>query len=363
MANFAMPNALLKWKSGRKHMDVSQEAHGAQGADTTVDAAQRRLAVGHGPIGDIAAGPRVVAISTPADGTVTLLDPHTLTERAVLTFDGEPTGVVVSDDRAYLSVSSAQQDMVAVVDVETAAVTATFPVASGITALAVGPDGKRLYAGRATGDRVEVTVIDVTAERAGTIDIGQGPAANIDALALDPRGRRLLVAVTDDRGSQLVIVDAETTRVQRVLPVGSPLRDLACAGDTVYALTSDRRVGGAVHVIDLATARVADTVVVGGAPTQLSLSRDEARAYVVDYDRVLVVCTMKLEMIDSLSAPARPSCVAHSAEGSELFLADYAGGLSVHAVESTIGMLYSQFLATDPIALPFAETARQPATV
>ncbi|MBX7450936.1 hypothetical protein GR927_23390 [Mycolicibacterium sp. 3033] len=307
--------------------------------------------MGRGPIGDIAAGPRVVAIANPADGTVTLLDPHTLVERAVVSLAGEPTGIVVSDDRAYLSVASAQQDSVVVIDVETAAVTATFPVSSGITALAVGPDGKRLYAGRASGDRVEVTVIDVTAERAGTIDIGRGPAANIDALALDPRGRRLTVAVTDDRGSRLVIVDTETTRVQRVVPVGSPLRDLACAGDTVYALTSDRTAGGAVHVIDLSTSRITGTIAVGGAPTQLTLSRDEARVYVVDYDRVHVMCTMRLEVVDDLSVPARPSCVAHSADGGELLVADYAGGLSVHAVESTIGMLYSQFLATEPFAL------------
>lgn len=358
MAKFAMP----VWKSMRKHTAAPDEAPGTGvAAVDDVDGA-RRLTMGRGPIGDIAAGPRVVAVANPAADTATLLDPHTLDERAVVKFAGEPTGVVVSDDRAYFSVTSAQNDMVVVVDVETAAVTATFPVASGITALAVGPDGKRLYAGRTRGDRVEVTVIDMTAERAGTIDIGAGPAANVDALALDPRGRRLLVAVTDDRGSQLVIVDAETTRVQRVVPVGSPLRDLACAGDTVYALTSDREVGGAVHVIDLATARITNTVVTAGAPTQLSLSRDEARVYVVDYDRVHVVCTMRLEIADTLSAPARPSCVAHSADGGELFLADYAGGLTVHAVESTLGMLYSQFLATEPFAMA-APRIRQPVTV
>ncbi|TRW78440.1 hypothetical protein FK535_25340 [Mycolicibacterium sp. 018/SC-01/001] len=330
--------------------------------ETGGTAAQRRLTVGRGPIGDMAAGPRVVAVTNPVDDTVTLLDPDTLDERAVVVLRGEPTGVVVSDHHVHLSVTSAQQDMVVVVDAETGAVTSTIPVASGITALAVGPDGKRLYAGRASGERVEVTVLDVTAERAGTIDIGTGPAANIDALALDPRGKRLLVAVTDERGSQLVIVDAETTRVQRVVKVGAPLRDLACAGDTVYALTSDRHSGGVVQVIDLATARITGRVVVGGAPTQLSLSRDEARAYVVDYDRVHVVCTMGLEILDALSAPARPSCLAHNADGSELFLADYAGGLSVHPVESTIGMLYSQFLATEPFALA-ARRRRQPVTV
>ncbi|KMO73825.1 hypothetical protein BST22_05955 [Mycolicibacterium chubuense] len=362
MANFAMPTGRMRQDSA----SVSGEV--AVTDDALVDAVaadvvlEREIAVGHGPVGDLAAGCGAVAVAAPADDTVTLLDPATLAERAVVALGGEPTAVVVSDDRAYVSIASANQDAVAVVDLEAGRVTATFPVASGVTALTVSPDGKRVYAGRTSGDHVEVTVIDITAERAGTIDIGRGPAANIDALAMDPRGRRLFVAVTDDRGSRLIVVDAETTRVQRVVPVGSPLRDLACAGDTLYALTSDRAVGGAVHVIDLSVATVTDTVVVGGAPTQLVLSPDETRAYVVDYDRVIVVCTVSLEIIDALTVAARPSCVAPSADGSRLFIADYSGCLSVFSVESTIGILYSQLLATDPIALAVPRS-RQPVTV
>ncbi len=361
MANFSMP-------TGRMRQDgTSASGVNAVADDALVDAVaadvvlEREIALGHGPVGDLAAGSGAVVVAAPVDDTITLLDPATLAERATVAFDGEPTAVVVSDDRAYVSTASANQDAVVVVDLEAGQVTATFPVASGVTALAVSPDGKRVYAGRARGDRVEVTVIDVTAERAGTIDIGQGPAANIDALAVDPRGRLLFVAVTDDRGSQLVVVDAETTRVQRVVPVGSPLRDLACAGDTLYALSSDRAVGGAVHVIDLGAAAVTDTVIVGGAPTQLTLSPDETRAYVVDYDRVIVVCTVSLQVADALTVAARPSCVAPSADGSRLFIADYSGNLSVFSVESTIGILYSQLLATDPIAL--AVPRRQPVTV
>jgi len=347
MANFLMPTGQVR----------NNETSVSDGALVTGDTAvtdavlERVIDLGRGAVGDIAAGPGAVAVVAPGGDTLTLLDPATLEVCAEASFDGEPTGVVVSDDLAFVSVASINQDAVVVLDLETSAVVATFPVASEITAMAVGPDGKRLYAGRAIDDRVEVTVIDVTAERAGTIDIGRGPAANIDALTLDPRGRRLFVAITDDDGSHLLSVDTETTQVRRVMPVGSPLRDVACAGDTVYALTSDRAVGGAVHVIDLATAKVAATIVVGGAPTQLSLSRDEARVYVVDYDRVHVVDTMRLQLVDGLAVSARPSCVAHSADGSRVFVADYSGAVHVFSVESTIGMLYAHLLATDSLAL------------
>jgi len=231
-----------------------------------------------------------------------------------------------------------------------------------ITALAASPDGKRVYAGRTANDRVDIMVIDVVSERVGTIDVGYGPAACLDALRVDPSGKRLYAAVTDVGGSRLIVIDAETSRAQRVVAVGSPIRDIAYVGGTVYVLTSDRAVGGAVHVIDLATDKVTDRVELGGAPTQLVMSPDHSRAYIVDYDRVAVLCTLSLEVVDSLAIDARPSCVAPGADGTQLYVADYAGAVNVFSVESTVEMLYPQVLATDPIALSVPRSL-QPVTV
>jgi DNA-binding beta-propeller fold protein YncE len=126
----------------------------------------------------------------------------------------------------------------------------------------------------------------------------------------------------------------------------------------VYVLTSDRAVGGAVHAVDLTTMRVTDTVTVGGAPTQIVTGPDETRAYVVDYDRVAVVCTLSMDVVDSLKVDGRPSCVAQGADSSRLYIADYTGGVSVFSVESSIDALYSQFLATDPVALSASRAPR-----
>lgn len=315
---------------------------------------ERRITVGRGPIGDIAVGRADIdslVVANVADQSVSIIDPAARPLGDDVAIAGEPVAVVVTDDRAYVATGSVSHDTVSAIDLETKAVVATFPLAFGVTALAASPDGKRVYAGRTTHDRVDVTVIDTVAECAGTIDIGYGSAASLDALCVDPSGKRLYAAVTDDSGSRLVIVDSETSRVQRVVVVGSPIRDVACAGGTVYVLTSDRAVGGAVHVIDLSTNSVTDTAIVGGAPTQLVISPDHARAYIVDYDRVAVLCTESMEIVDSVSCDARPSCVALSADGSKLHVADYSGAVHVFSVESTIEMLYSQFLATDPIAL------------
>ncbi|MBX7435114.1 YncE family protein [Mycobacterium sp. Y57] len=311
---------------------------------------ERVLLLGRGAVGDIAAGAATAITANHGDDSVSILDGSAQAVET-LVVDGVPLAVVIADHRAFVATSGTDHDAVSVIDLDTGNVTATFRLAFGITALAASPDGKRAYAARVHDAGVDIAVIDTAAERIGTIDIGRGPAAGIDALRVDPSGRRLYVAVTDDNGSQLIVVDAERARVQRVIGVGSPIRDIAYAGNVVYVLTSDRAVGGAVHVLDLSSHAVTDTIALGGAPTQLALSPDLSRAYVVDYDRIVVLCTLTLEVVDSLTVDARPSCVALSPEGTRLYVADCAGAVSVFTVSSTLEEIYTQFLVSDPILM------------
>ena len=262
---------------------------------------------------------RSVVVTNYGDDSISLLNADTLAVEDTIGVAGEPFAAVVTDDRAYVSTSSASYDAVSVIDTNTKTVIATYPLAFGVTALAISPDGKRIYAGRTGRDHVDVAVIDTTAERVGTIDIATGAGIGIDAVAVDPTGKRLYVATTDARGSQLVVVDTETARVDRKVWVGSPIRDLAFADGTAYVLTSDRTRGGAVSVIDLSTNRITDTLELGvGAPTQMTLSPDETRAYIVDYDHVAVLCTLSLEVVNTVTFSARPSCVAVSFDGGRL---------------------------------------------
>ena len=340
MANFLM-------RKSTPASEVNEEAHVDPSITYVGDITVRR-----GPIGDIAAGAGSVVVTNYGDDSISLLNVDTLMVEDTIAVDGEPFAAVVTDDRVYVNTSSASFDGVSVIDTNTMTVIATYPLAFGVTALAISPDGKRIYAGRTGRDHVDVAVIDTTAERVGTIDIATGAGIGVDALDVDPSGKRLYVATTDARGSQLVAVDTETARVERTVWVGSPIRDLAFADGTAYVLTSDRTRGGAVCVIDLSTNRITDTVELGGAPTQMTLSPDKTRAYIVDYDEVVVLCTLNLEVVNSVTVSARPSCVAVSPDGGRLHVADYAGGVTVFAVTSTLPLLYSQFMATDPIALP-----------
>lgn len=353
MANFLMPVKGMKTPVSEVTNEVDRSA-------TTLGT----VAVPRGPIGDIATTGRGATLVThPGDDSVSLLNTRTLAVEAIIAVHGEPFAVAVTDDRAYVSTSSwSQKDQVTVIDTVSRTVIATYPLAFSVTALAVSPDGKRVYAGRTGDGHIDVAVIDITADRVGTINIATGAGIGIDALDVDETGERLFVATTDARGSALVVVELETARIERAVPIGSPIRDLSIVDGMAYVLTSDRARGGVVNVIDLSEGRIVGTIELGGAPTQLAMGADKTRAYVVDYDRVVALCTVTLEVLDTFGVDAQPSCVAVDSHGGRLHVADYAGGVTVFAVDSTMPLLYSQFVATDPIVVPEVREL-EPATV
>nr|WP_238543121.1 hypothetical protein [Mycolicibacterium hassiacum] len=316
------------------------------------------LTLPYGPIADITTrGDVIIAAHYGADA-VSLLDANTLHASGVIPVPGEPFAVARTADQVVVATTATGCDAVSVIDVDRRTVSVVYPLAFSVSALAVSPNGKRVYAGRTGDGYADVAVIDLTAERVGTIDIGSGPGLGLDACVTDPTGTVLYVATTDARGSALVVVDTETARVRHRIPVGPPIRDLGCAEDAVFVLTSDRVRGGAVQVVDLAVGRVTKSVELGaGAPTQLVLSSDRTRAYVVDYDRITVLCPASLELVNTVAVAPRPSCVAVDDDSDRLYVADYTGTVTTLSVAAAMPLLYSQFVATDPLHTLEAATA------
>ena len=256
---------------------------------------------------------------------------------------------VAAGGRAHVGVASANYDAVAVIDTRTGAVIRSYPLSFNVTAMAASPNGERVYAGRAGDGGVDVSVIDTTAERVGTIYLAKGEDANIDALRVDVSGRRLYAAVSDARSSRLLVVDLETGRVRRSLEVGAPIRGLEIGLDsTAYVLTSDINDRGVVHVVDMVANRIMASVAVATAPMQLALSADGTRAYVVDYDQVVALSTETLAVVDTISVGARPSCVAVGVD--RLYVADCSGGVTAYSVPAPAPMVYEPLAAANPLA-------------
>nr|MDT0523779.1 hypothetical protein [Streptomyces sp. DSM 41633] len=126
------------------------------------------------------------------------------------------------------------------------------------------------------------------------------------------------------------------------------IRDIAIGDGVAYVLTSDLEHRGVVHTVDLSAGAVVDAVEVGGAPTQLVLSPDATRAYLVDYDRVIVWCALTSEIQGSMDVHAQPAAVAVRDNGTRLYIADYAGHVNVFDVAES---LYSQLVSADAVEM------------
>jgi DNA-binding beta-propeller fold protein YncE len=324
----------------------------ARAKSVTVENASASLSVattvGHGPIADMSVDGNTLVVSNYGDHNVVMLDAATLAVTGGVAAR-EPFALVAAGGRAHVGVASADYDAVAVIDTRTGAVLRSYPLSFNVTAMAASPDGERVYAGRAGDGGVDVSVIDTTAERVGTIYLAKGEDANIDALRVDVSGRRLYAAVSDARSSRLVVVDLETGRVRRSLELGAPIRGLEIGLDsTAYVLTSDINDRGVVHVVDMVANRIMASVAVATAPMQLALSADGTRAYVVDYDQVVVLSTETLTIVDTISVGARPSCVAVGVD--RLYVADCSGGITAYTVPASTPMVYETLAAANPLA-------------
>jgi YVTN family beta-propeller protein len=338
--------------------------------------------VDNGPISSIAAsrnGNRLMVANYGAD-SLSVIDATTC--RVVETIPGisEPFAIVTGDrdaDRAYVSTASAAYDSISVVDTCVNSVVATYPLALGVSDVAVGADGKRLYASRNGVCMADVVVLDTATGDVEVIDLADlsdlTPGATIECVRVSPDGTRLYVGTNGPAGGQLVVIGADGQtedegrsrwrpkrgkksgrpankceqggwQVIETVQIGLPIRDVALGpdgalGPFVY-VASCRPESGAVvnalHVLDTRTNEIVATRTlgeIGGNITGLTLSGDGYRAYLVGDDGVTVLCALTNDVIGTIGTAgqggARPSCVAESPDGKHVYIADYSGVVTV----------------------------------
>jgi len=292
------------------------------------------LAVGQGPIGDVAVAGSTLVVTSHGDNVVAVIDADRLSVRATVALGGEPVAAAVAGSRLYVATTSASYDSVSVVDTDTQTTAATYPVDLSITALTVSRDGRRLVVGRSGRGRTDIAILDTATGAVSAIEVAATAGVVVDALRISPDGARLYAAVSDPHGSDLWVIEVDTVGVVRTVPIGSPIRDLAVSpdGGTAYVLVCDPRHGGWLDVVDTRAHRIVATVQIGGFPTQMTLSPDSTRAYVVDRHDVLVICTVTQKVIGTVTVDALPACVAASPDGGRLYIADYTGAVTMVVV-------------------------------
>jgi DNA-binding beta-propeller fold protein YncE len=303
------------------------------------------IAVQRGAISGIAVSPdgTLLTVTHYGDDSFSFIDTVSSAVAQTVVDIAEPFAVAVSDTpqrRAYVSIVSTAYDSVLAFDMDANRVVAAHPVAHSVTDLAVSPDGRHVYASRTAVNGADVAILDITTGKEDAIGIAATAGTTAECVRVSPDGRRLYVAANGPFAAELVVIDTQSKRVLNTVEIGSPIRDIALSPDgaTAYVGSCSPDFGAVLDVLETRTGAIANTYKIGeiaGYLTQLALSRDGRRAYLVGDSGVTVWSTATHDVIGSIVTGAQPSCATESPDGNRLYIADYAGAITVLTVAST----------------------------
>jgi YVTN family beta-propeller protein len=172
--------------------------------------------------------------------------------------------------KAY--VGNFKDSTVSVIDVDSASVVATVPVAAGPHGMGMSPDGRFVYV---TGDASSsMSVIDTRTDRVvQTVEVGPTP----HGVAMLPDGRTLLVGIYG--ADRVAFVDTASRAVVATVDVPKP-HTIAVRPDGKFAYVASQEPGQfALVVVDLATRAVARRIALDKPPRDPEFGHDGKSLY------------------------------------------------------------------------------------
>jgi DNA-binding beta-propeller fold protein YncE len=319
---------------------------------------------GRGAVSGMATSPDGDVLMTThfGDDSVSLIDTAKGAVALTVVDIEESFAVAMSGNRAYVSSVSAEHDSVLAFDTESNEIVAEYPLAFNVTDLAVSPNGRHLYAGRTDVEGADVAILDTKTGKEDSVRVADTAGTTIGCVRVSPEGRRLYVAANGSSTAHLVMVDAVQKRVLNAVEITSPIRDIALSPDgaTAYVGSAGPDFGTVLDIIDTRTSTITTTHKIGdvaGLLAQLTVSRDGERAYLVGDQNVTVLSTATQDVIGSIAVDGDPSCAIESPDGKRLYIADYAGTvtvleIAVAAARADVPTADDELTAPRPWAVP-----------
>jgi PQQ-dependent catabolism-associated beta-propeller protein len=264
-------------------------------------------------------------------GTVQVID--TASDRVVITksIGNRPRGLVVAPNGKSIFIASSWwrdgkrkvtgKEGILHLDAKSLAVKSLIAAGTDPEAVAVSPDGQRLYL--SNEDAGTASILSVAkGTMSATLITGTEP----EGVAVSPNGR--WVYVTAETSNTITVIDAQKERVVANILVDPRPRFAVFTRDSKHAWVS-AEIGGTVSRIDVQRHRVVTKIKLGklDKPVGLVLSPDETRLYVATGrgNGVVVVDTVAMKPIAWIPAGERVWGLAGTADGKKVYA---AGSLS-----------------------------------
>jgi YVTN family beta-propeller protein len=236
--------------------------------------------------GLVFSGEREIFVSEGASGRISLIDWNSGRVRSI-DLNRDATGSFAGDlafDAASGLLYTADQanSRIAVIESRSRQVIAWASLPGAPFALALGPDGRKLYAAT-TGESGALAVVDVADPSAPKLEASIDTQSDNPSAVIAANG---CIFVANADTDSITVIDAATNRVQAQIPIRIPgleaLRGVQPAGMAYYAPSALLFVAeagiNAVGVIDVSGRRVLGHVPAGWFPTRVAMDRDKVVA-------------------------------------------------------------------------------------
>ncbi len=239
-----------------------------------------------------------------------------------------PDSVVVSTDGARVYVTNELTNSVSVIDTASRTVIGTIPVGTGPTAVAVHPNGTRLYVLNGSGT-TSVSVINTTTNAViATIPLTVTQARG---MAITPNGERLYVSTYS--ANTLKVIDTATNAIITTIGVGlAPVGiDVAPDGSHVYVAAFSQN---AVSIVSTASNTLVGTVGVGNSPMSARVTPNGARVYAANLgsSTVSVIDTSTRTVVATIPVTFNPRTLEFNDDGTRAFVAN---DLNVQTIDTS----------------------------
>ena len=204
-----------------------------------------------------------------------------------------------SRQRSMVLVTNSEGDDITVIDLERLAVAGDWKVGEHPHGIAVPANS-----------RVAYTTIE-TEKALKSLDTSSGKVLSTLAMpgrpnqcAVTPNGKFVAVPIFD--GDSVQIVDAESMKILKTLPVKMPHNCLNTGNNEHIFVTSIK--GNQVNMIDLRTLEYMAEIPVGGVPRPIAVDRQEKNMYVAlsDFHGFVIVDIPSRKVVHKVEFPALP---------------------------------------------------------
>jgi YVTN family beta-propeller protein len=251
----------------------------------------RILAVGSlpGAMKEMGNEPKAAAQSQPAPETMTSTLPGQLivldataggaAGSVRIPVGPEPAHVITNAQGDIAYVTSAEENVVDIIDLAQGRVVARIATAKMPHGLRTSPDGREIYVAGTGGNAVSV-LDPIGRKELARVAVGRAPVQ----VAFLPAGDRVYVSLRDDNA--VAVIDTRTRRVQSTVPVGrSPIQLFATPdGRFVYVANqgTEEAPDNTVSIIDTRTDKVVKTLSTANGAHGVVVSRDGARVFIAN---------------------------------------------------------------------------------